>query len=170
MIFLETSRLLIKRPTIEYLNETIALDSDPSVMKYFIGGPRSVESTKELLNKAIQQDEKHGFGLGFVFDKENNQFVGRAGLIHLGFDDRNSDIEIVYRLHEIFWGRGYATELSRALIQWGFINLPVQRLVATVNPENFSSIKVLEKSGLQYIAKYKKEEVIQDMYAIYRFS
>lgn len=168
MHFLETSRLLIKRPSLEYLDETMALDSDPIVMRYFIGGPRSAESSKELLKKAIQQDQKHGFGLGFVFNKENNQFVGRAGLIHLGFDDNNLDIEIVYRLHKIYWGRGYATELSRALIQWGFNNLPVKRLVATINPDNFSSKKVLQKSGLEYIAKYKKEEVIQDMYAIYR--
>ena len=39
------------------------------------------------------------------------------------FDDKQAKIEINYHLDKKFWGQGYATELSKALIQWGFQHL-----------------------------------------------
>jgi RimJ/RimL family protein N-acetyltransferase len=75
-IFLETQRLIIKTPSLDYLNEAFLLDSDPDVM-YFMGGPRTLKSAHEWLEKNISHQERNGFGFGLVFEKERNRFVYR---------------------------------------------------------------------------------------------
>jgi [ribosomal protein S5]-alanine N-acetyltransferase len=164
-IFLETERLIIKTPSLEYLHEAFLLDSDPNVM-YFMGGPRTLESTREWLEKNIRHQERNGFGFGLVFEKETSQFIGRAGLLYLAYDENQTDIEIGYRLHEVFWGKGYATELVKALIKWGFENLSVNKLVAVIKPDNHRSRNVLEKSGLCYVGKSKYYDDEVDRYEI----
>ena len=77
-------------------------------------------------------------------------FVGQAGLFHLGFDVKQSEIELAYRLHKKYWHRGYATELAKALINYGFNQLSLSRIIAAVRQENERSRKVLEKAGMSY--------------------
>jgi GrpB-like predicted nucleotidyltransferase (UPF0157 family) len=64
-------------------------------------------------------------------------------------------------LHQKYWGRGYATELVKALIKWGFEHISIDKLVAVTHPLNISSQKVLEKSGMDYAGKkpYMDSEV-----------
>src|ERR1700733_5810827 len=120
-IFLETDRLILRLPEPSDLNHLIALRSDPDVMKYVGKGVVQTKAEVErFLKIAIDYQEKHGFGFCSVFEKETGAFVGQAGLFHLSFYDEQPEIEIAYRLHKKFWGKGYGTELARALIQWGF--------------------------------------------------
>lgn len=57
---------------------------------------------------------------------------------------------MAYRLHKKFWGKGYATELAKALIEHGLNNLKLPRIIAPVHPDNKASIRVLEKAGMDY--------------------
>lgn len=164
-IFIETERLIIKKPCLNNLNEAFILDSDPEVM-LFMGGPRTLQATQEWLDKNIRHYEKHGFGFGFVYEKATNIFIGRAGLLYLAYDDTQPDIEIGYRLHKACWGRGYATELTKALIKWGFENLTVNKLVGIINPDNQRSRRVLEKAGMHYVGKSKYYDKKVDRYEI----
>jgi [ribosomal protein S5]-alanine N-acetyltransferase len=159
-IFLETQRLIIKEPSLNQLEQAFSLDSDSEVM-YYVGGARTKESTLEWLEKNIQHQNNNGFGFGFVYEKETERFIGRAGLLYLAYDDTQPDIEVGYRLHKQYWGQGYATELTKALIEWGFDNLTVSRLVAVINPKNIRSRRVLEKAGMSYVGKsiYNNAEV-----------
>ncbi len=122
-IFLETKRLIVKTPELSDLDNLITLRSDPDVMKYTGDDVQDKEEVKEALVFFISYYNKHGMGFFSVFEKETNSFVGQAGLFHLLFDDTQSEIEIAYRLHKKFWGKGYATELAKAIIQWGFQHL-----------------------------------------------
>ncbi len=164
-IFLETKRLMIKMPSLEYLNEVFLLDSDPIVMN-FMGGPRTVKSAREWLEKNIGHQERNGFGFGLVFEKETGLFIGRAGLLYLAYDENQPDIELGYRLHKAFWGKGYATELAKALVNWGFEHLSVNKLVAVINPNNMRSRRVLEKVGMHYEGKSKYYDDEVDRYEI----
>jgi RimJ/RimL family protein N-acetyltransferase len=56
-------------------------------------------------------------------------------------------VELGYRLRRQAWGRGYATEGSRALIRNGFTELGVRRVFATTMAVNLGSRRVLEKAG-----------------------
>ena len=68
---------------------------------------------------------------------------GRAGA-----GGRGPDIELGYTLARAVWGRGYATELGRALLEHAFTALGAPRVVAQVEPENRASRHVLEKLGM----------------------
>ena len=89
-------------------------------------------------------------GFFLVFEKENGNFIGEAGIFHLLFDDTQSEIEVGYHLHKKFWGKGYATELTQALVHWGFQHLLIDKLVAATYLNQIVSQKVLKKSGFDY--------------------
>ena len=153
-IFLETKRLILKKTELSDFDRLMALRSDPDVMKYLGDGTVHTEDqVRKFLSMAIPYQEKHGIGFCTVFEKESGDFIGQAGLFHIGYHDEQPDIEIAYRLHKKFWEKGYATELTKALIQWGFQNLTVDKLIAATDPENSASQNVLKKAGLDYKGK-----------------
>ena len=159
--FLETKRLIINTPAIADFDNLYALLSDPHVMKYIGQGIRTQAEVMTGLEKAIQHQVQYGFSLGCVFEKETGTFVGRAGLIYLAYDDTQPDIEVGYALTKNAWSKGYATELAKALIEWGFQHLPINKLVAVINPKNERSRRVLEKVKMNYVgrAHYWTQEV-----------
>lgn len=150
-LFLETKHLIINSPTLADFNDLYDLQTDAEVMKYIGKGIRSKDEIMSGLEKAIIHFEKFGFSLGNVIEKSTENFIGPAGLIYLAYDEQQPDIEVGYALIKDAWNKGYATELANGLIQWGFKNLPVQRLVAVINPNNEKSRRVLEKVGMNYL-------------------
>lgn len=153
---LETERLMLKFPDLSDLDDLIALRSDPDVMKFIGEGETQTQKQVErFLSIAIPYQEKYGTGFFSVFEKESGDFVGQAGLFHIGFYEEQPDIELGYRLHKKYWGKGYATELAKALVQWGFEHLTVSKFVAGAEPENIASQKVLIKAGFDFKGKVK---------------
>jgi GrpB-like predicted nucleotidyltransferase (UPF0157 family)/GTPase SAR1 family protein len=96
----------------------------------------------------LSYQDKHGHSMCSVFEKESGAFIGQAGLFHIGFFDKQPEIEIGYRLYKKYWGKGYGTEVAKALINWGFKHLPVSKIVAFVHPDNTASQQILKKSGM----------------------
>jgi ribosomal-protein-alanine N-acetyltransferase len=162
-IFLETQRLIIKPSALEDFDDLYTVQSDPDVMQYIGQGVRSKKEVQESLKKIIAHYQKHGFSLGSVFEKNSGLLIGQAGLFYLGFNELQADIEVSYRLKKQYWGMGYATELTKALITWGFNNLTIDKLIAVVRPENKGSRKVLEKSGMDYAGNtnYQGKDVLK---------
>ncbi|HBC0464545.1 TPA: GNAT family N-acetyltransferase [Legionella pneumophila] len=148
-ILVETPRLLIKIPILEDLEHWYVLHSDQHVMEY-MGGVQSKSVIKKWLQSDILHHQKHGFTMGSVFQKNNNEFIGRAGLVYLDHNDDQPDIEIGYVLHKKYWRQGFGVELVNALIDWGFTHLAVNKLVAVTRPGNIKSKRLLEKCGLHY--------------------
>jgi GrpB-like predicted nucleotidyltransferase (UPF0157 family) len=168
-IFLETTRLILKTPELSDLNNLIILRADPDVMRYTGDGVQEQETVKEALNFFISYYHEHRMGFFSVFEKDSGDFIGQAGLFHLSFDDKQPEIEIAYRLHKQFWGKGYATELAKALVHWGFENLSKDKFIASCLPENIASQKVLQKAGLDFIRKIILEDGTEILrYEIYK--
>ena len=169
-IFLQTERLILKTTELSDFDQLVVLRSDPDVMKYIGDGtPHTEEQVKRYLSIALPYQEKHGIGFCSVFEKESGEFIGQAGLFHVGYYDEQPDIEVAYRLHKKYWGKGYGTELAKALIQWGFQHLSVDKIIAGTEQENIASQKVLKKAGLDYRGKtkwYDGRELF--LYEIYR--
>lgn len=162
-IFLKTERLIIKPSTPEDFDDLYAIQSDPDVMQYVGEGARNIKEVKQSLENIIAHHQKHGFSFGSVFEKTSKLLIGQAGLCYLGNDDSQPEIEVGYRLKKQHWGNGYATELTKALITWGFNNLTVDKLVAVARLENKRSCRVLEKAGMDYVGNtnYLGEEVLK---------
>jgi len=153
-IFLETKRLILKTNELSDLAMLIALRSDFEVMKNTgYGVTQTKEQVKEYLDFAISYQEKHRMGFCLVFEKESGSFIGEAGLFHLLFDDTQPEIELGYHLHRKFWGKGYGTELAKALVQRGFQYLSIDKLVSATYPDNVASQKVLKKAGFDCRSK-----------------
>lgn len=147
---IETSRLLIKPPTWADFEAYYSLLSDTEVMRYIGKGVRTWEEARENLENQINHFNKHGFALGFVYEKQTGLFVGRAGLVYLEMKDDQPAIEIGYALHQRFWNQGYGVELVKACVHWGFQHLPIKQLLAVIHPDNDRSRRVLEKAGMRY--------------------
>ncbi|MDR3476596.1 MAG: GNAT family N-acetyltransferase [Gammaproteobacteria bacterium] len=167
-IILETKRLTLKLPTEADFNDLLSLRTDPEVMQYIgSGNIETEEQIKEFLTKAKHYHEQHGYSLYSVFEKSTNHFVGQAGLFHLGFDVTQSEVEIAYRLNKRDWHKGYATELAKALIQFGFKHFSLSKVVARVHVKNERSRSVLEKAGMSYCGLVDFHNMQVPYYEIY---
>ncbi len=67
--------------------------------------------------------------------------------------DRISAVELLYALGQDHWGRGLAAEAARAVMDWGFANLPVREILAFTRPEHGASRRVMEKLGLSHVGE-----------------
>lgn len=122
-------------------DDILALRSDPEIM-------RSAGEGKPRTTSQVHQ-QKHGMRFYSVFQKDHHNFVRQAGLFHLGYDDIQSEIELAYRFHKKFWGKGYATKAAIALVKWGFEHLKLDKIIGAAYPDNISSQNVLKKAGFE---------------------
>jgi RimJ/RimL family protein N-acetyltransferase len=149
-VFLETERLVLRRFTEADVDNLFDLDSDPDVMRFLTGGkptPRDL-ILNETLPRILHYYERFaGFGFWAVIEKSTGAFLG-----WFEFRPREGsgpeEVELGYRLRKSAWGKGYATEGSRALIRKGFTELGVLRVVAQTMTGNIASRRVMEKAGL----------------------
>ncbi|GAB2940063.1 GNAT family N-acetyltransferase [Hymenobacter coalescens] len=143
----ETARLYLRPLTLDDLDLVYRLDSDPAVMRYIIP-PRTLEGAREYLQEVLDNYERFpGLGRWAVLEKGSEAFVGIQVLKHL---EASGHIEVGYRFFPAYWGRGYATEMTRAVLRYGFAQLGLQQIVAVTDPNNLASQHVLEKCGLRY--------------------
>jgi [ribosomal protein S5]-alanine N-acetyltransferase len=144
---LVTSRLHL-RPFTPADHEAIhAVYADPAVMRYVgHGAHRSMAETVRALRVYADILAAHGYSFLAVVEREGGVLVGDAGLNPLG--GRGPDVELGYTVARAAWGRGYATEVGRALVEHAFTTLGVPRVVAQVEPANAASRRVLEKLGM----------------------
>ncbi|RZM92781.1 N-acetyltransferase [Bradyrhizobium genosp. SA-3] len=138
-----TERLIAERLNENHLADLVALHLDPDVSRY-IGGVRSAETTTKYLATNMAHWDGHGFGLWTLRSKDG-AFAGRAGIRHILVDDVD-EIEIAYAFKREFWGRGFASEIARALTDIGLSQLALPSLIGIVYAGNGASRRVLEKS------------------------
>jgi len=154
-IILETKHLFASAPTEGSLNNRFKLLSDPLVTKYLGDGKAKTKSeTEEFLQKNIQHYQEHGFCFFDIYNKKTKEFIGDAGLIYVALNKDNKDVEVGYRLAQKYWGKGYASELAKAFIEWGFEEFNLEKIVACCKEDNIASSNVMKKCGMDYSGKY----------------
>jgi RimJ/RimL family protein N-acetyltransferase len=145
--------LAIRRFTAADAGNLARLNSDPEVMRYIPGRPPGWEEIRdEIIPFHLAAYDRHpGFGTWAADDVGTGRFIG-----WFHFRPRRSDgaIDLGYRLRRYAWGSGYATEGSRALIDKGFTEHDIDRVVAETMAVNLASRRVLEKCGLTHIRTY----------------
>jgi RimJ/RimL family protein N-acetyltransferase len=149
-VFLETERLVLRRFTVTDVDNLLELDSDPDVMRFLTGGkatPRDVIRNETLPRFLRYYERYEGFGYWAAIEKSTREFLGWFEF-RLREGGGPEEVELGYRLRRSAWGKGYATEGSRALIRKGFIDLGVRRVLASTMAVNVASRRVMEKAGL----------------------
>jgi RimJ/RimL family protein N-acetyltransferase len=161
---LETDRVVLRQFVESDAPLLLALDSDPEVMR-FVGpyGLANETAYRERIRTYFQPYYAKGRDFGFWVgeEKATGQFIG---WFHLrpAFDYRFAreagfiagEFDVGYRLVRAMWNNGYATEVTRSLVQRGFTRPGVAAIVACVLVPNVASARVLEKSGLRKVSEF----------------
>jgi len=157
-IVLETARLLLRRFTEADVDNLFDLDSDPDVMRFLTGKPtpRDVIHNETLPGILHYYERFEGYGSWATIEKSSGDFLGWFAL-RPADGASPDDVELGYRLRTSAWGKGYATEGSRALIRKGFTELGVRRVWAQTMAVNARSRRVMEKTGLSYMRTFHQE-------------
>jgi len=79
--------------------------------------------------------------------RDEEAAIGWGGLQPL---DGTAEIEVGYAFEQPAWGLGFATELASAVVQWGFEDRRLDRIVAVASAENSASRRVMDKLGMRY--------------------
>jgi RimJ/RimL family protein N-acetyltransferase len=140
---LETRRLAI-RPFSEADADAIFSIHGDSLASRYMGGTLTREESRANLQALMARVAATGFGPFALVERASGSVVGWAGMQQLpGYPL----IETLFALQPPSWGRGFATEATAALLDVSFGRLRIDEVVATVDPRNDASIRVLEKCG-----------------------
>ena len=152
-IFVETPRLILREIISEDLDRIFLLDSNPDVMRYIGVEPvQTIEESVETIKKIQRQYRENGIARWAVVEKASNLLIGWSGLKYLtepinGF---KNVYELGYRFLPEFWGKGYATEAGKAVLDYGFNKMNLDTIYACADIENLDSNKILkDKLGFE---------------------
>ena len=157
--FVETQRLLLRRVVQEDIELFYNLDNDPDVMRYINGGAPTPYDVfiRNIFPTFLQYDERFpGFGFLAAVEKTSGEILGWFSFRCA--EDNPKNIVLGYRLCKAAWGKGYATEGARALIDKGFCEWGVQFVSATTYQDNLGSIRVMEKVGMKLVRRFRMTE------------
>ncbi len=142
-----TPRLVLRAFTVDDAPQLHAvLYSDPEAM-HFIGGPHTLQATRQGIERYMEQQERAGFSFWAVEERATGLIVGEAGMFPL--NARGPDRELGYALGRRAWGRGYATEAGEAILAEAFGPLGLDHVLAIAKRANTGSLNVLRKLGFR---------------------
>jgi [ribosomal protein S5]-alanine N-acetyltransferase len=145
----KTERLILSEITIEDLVNIHQLLSIPEVDEFnTLGIPETIKDTEKIMIPLIEAKQKlprNSYTWKIIL-KQTDTFIGLAGFSLS--NDKFKLGEIYYKLKPDYWGNGYATELSKQLVIFGFNDLHLHKVEAGVAIGNIKSIRVLEKIGM----------------------
>lgn len=133
------------------LDAAIERRSSPEVAKYQDWElPYDAEHAKTVMAKLEEMDgpvNDSGWSLTVV-DAASPETI--MGDLYVGIEWGGRSAEVGYTFHPDYWGKGYATEATQAIIDYLFTDFGVSRVRATLHPDNPQSARVLEACGMTY--------------------
>lgn len=148
-MIVETERLVLRRFTLADADFMLALMNDPAWLR-FIGdrGIRTNDDARDYIQSSLLAGyERFGFGMYVTELKESGLAIGICGLLK---KPALKDVDLGFAFLPKFWGKGYAFESASAVLALGKNSFGLTRIVAVTSPDNYNSIKVLEKLGFKF--------------------
>lgn len=141
----DTQRLLLRPFQVTDAPEIYRLNASPEVMRFL--GKREVYETVEeaaaFLSRYIEGMKTLPYARWAVVRKADAAWIGWCGLKL----NENGETDLGFRLHEEYWGQGYATEAGKAWLTWARDVAGLKRVVAQTTSENRGSQRVITKLG-----------------------
>lgn len=160
---MKTERLNIRLYREDEKHYVVNLFTDADVMRHVDNGVMSKETAEALWKKLIEDFYPKGITTIFgVFAKGDDGYIGHCSIRPR--PQKPEDWEIGYILTKESWGKGFATEIASRLIAFGFDELNLPKIFATIDDDNLNSIKVAEKAGMKF-DRYEYDE--QGRFSIY---
>ncbi|MBK3493800.1 GNAT family N-acetyltransferase [Viridibacillus sp. YIM B01967] len=148
-MYIKTQRLLIRKFEVKDWQDVHEYTSDINVMKYIPEGIFTKENAKEFVNKNIG-DNAEKFPVVLL---DENILIG-----HIVFEKYFGEhtYEIGWVFNPKYQNRGYASEAAQAILEFGFEKMKLHRIIATCQPQNIPSYRVMEKIGMRREGYFKK--------------
>jgi len=142
---IETDRLILRSFKEDDFEAVHSYASDAENTAYMLFGPNSEEDTRAFLQRAIAASAKDPIDNYTIAAqlKETGQLIGACDLYMKG-----DEPEVGWLVHKDYWGRGYGTEMGRALLKLGFEEHNLRRIIARCDVENTASSRLMEKIGM----------------------
>lgn len=144
---LDSARLSVRRLTLDDLDWFARLLGEPAVGR-FLGGTKDPAGAEQVLRtRGLDYYAVHpGLGMWATIERSTREPIGFHVLNHIHGE---ADIQVGYALVPDAWGRGYATEMSVRLLEYGFEDLALPEITAITNLDHTVSQQVLRKVGLE---------------------
>jgi RimJ/RimL family protein N-acetyltransferase len=143
---LETSRLILRMFREDDFEAYYAkIGADPDVMRYLGDGqPLTRSLAWRQLAMIVGHWRLRGYGMWAVEERATSELVGRIGLFN---PDGWPGFELGWVLGKAYWGRGYATEGARRVLDHAFTDMQSDHVISLIYPGNAASIRVAERIG-----------------------
>ena len=143
---LSSERLNLRQVVLADENEILVLRSDGRVMK-FLDRPmaKSINDSRQFIhniNDGINKNEAITWAITL---KNDSKLIGTIGYWQIFKEHFRAEIGFI--LHPDFQGKGIMQEAINKIIEYGFDVMKLHSIEANVNPENVSSIKLLERNN-----------------------
>ncbi|MCW4682266.1 GNAT family N-acetyltransferase [Bacillus pumilus] len=141
---IHTERLILKQATIADAKDMHIYLSNETVCRYMgIDAHETIEDTKgEIKWYDNIFKEQTGIRWGISL-KDDPAIIGSCGFFHL--EKQHCRTEIGYELHHDHWRKGIMSEAIAAVLKYGFIEMNLNRIEALIDPDNLTSVKLLEQ-------------------------
>lgn len=143
-----SERLCLKPLSInEIQTNYVSWLNDKDVCKYNSHGETEykIEMAEKFINSLKNDKSKLVFA---VYLKDNNLHIGNISLQQIDFKNNNAEIAYLFGEKQ-YWGKGYAKESSKLLIDYAFNELKLHKLYFGTHIENISMQKLGQKLGFQ---------------------
>lgn len=156
---LHTARLRLRPFTEADTDALFALHSNARVLRYWDAPPWTTRAQAEQFIAKCKQFEHEGTGARVAIElTADGAFLGWCALANWNPSYRSA--RLGYCFDESAWGQGFATEAARALLQWAFDTLDLNRVQAEADTRNIASGRVLEKLGFIHEGTLREDCVV----------
>jgi ribosomal-protein-alanine N-acetyltransferase len=148
--YIETERLILRQWKESDRDVFAELNQNPENLLFF---PNTLtrKQSDDFINKTIQLIDNNGYGLFAVELKETSEFIGFTGLATPSFEAHFTPCtEVGWRLHKNYWGKGYATEAAKSVLNFAFNKLYLGEVVSFTSLLNTPSINVMKRIGMTH--------------------
>ena len=146
---LRGDRILLRERVADDVEAIHRWRADPRVMQFVSFRSASLEETRRHLHEESIAEQARGRDREKFFLAvdllDDGRSIGGVGLMR----DAPGEADLGWFLEKAYWGRGYASEAARLLLDFGFGELGLQRMRATCRSENAASERVMQKCGMQ---------------------
>ncbi len=161
---LQTPRLILRDFREEDWRDAHEYSTDPETVKYMPFGPNTEEETKAFVGRAITRQKMsprvfYDFALVIKLD---TKLIGSCSIVVT--DAENKEAMIGYIINRNYWNQGYVTEAARAVVDFGFEHMGLHRIIASCDPANTGSYRVMEKVGMQREGYLRQEKLFKGVW------
>ena len=160
----KTPRLILRYQRKSDIKFLVHLWMDEEMTKY-TGGPRNKMNLIEEFRKIAEDPKKEEFDLWSIEIRNTHEVIGQAGFIPKEIKGKEY-IELNYYIDRIKWGKGYAKEISKALLDYAFNKKMLDKIIAIIDPENEASKVVARSIGMKYWMNEERSGNIKSVYMI----